>query len=1372
MEANGIDFEKLRGLIKDELLYPLKETCDRHEINTSLRISHFLSQMAYESENFTITSENLNFSNDELKLKFPIYFTDDVIVGYYTPERIANRIYSNLNGNGDEKSGDGWKYRGRGFFQIKGKDNYVKLSNDIRVKNILDNPDIISESKYAMLSAGWYWQNHNLNTIADQGLNANVITNITKIITGGISGLDNRFAELNKFYAAITGTGKPNSENKKSNFIKIKIGSSGPRVTELQNSLKQIGVFSSEIDGVMGAKTLTAVHTFQNSHEMPITSEVDENTFMKIIQAANERETEINSVSEIALKYFNSINSYIEFENEWWNEAIKWINGDYGKVIDDSISAANSLLEVPMPYDSITDKKKSVDLFIGKLKSVIRITEEVDESTIMPPINKSNRKQNNEIRSIAQTAYDKFDLPQEVEPENSNINQSDVEPKKIPAEKINAIQSIAEQFTPAFENLISKYPGWYKNPIDNNENGLSALLIAASEYANRIIKNKETYFANKLADGTDFLILLDLRIFIRSIKDFVLKCEELVKYYKLNLKDLELITNLQWLNTFRNTAQRFIDELQLILHAIENETPLPSESGSVPDEANIAASTTFDKETLTALNSDVPYADTPDSLGITPDVNALASVIAYKYLKTPLAIGLFGNWGSGKSFFMKKLQKQIDLFAADDGDDFVERVVHIEFNSWHYSESNLWASFVTKIFEELDNYGNKNPGAVKELFKKLNSSSEFLTDANTKLQAIGATIIALNNELTTKKVEVAEKAKELNGIKLADVALEVFNNPDIKNDLEEIKNKLPQKEINNLEDIYRSVNELNGFVNKFIETLKLFTSFRSNKSWFALILFTIICTSPFWLFYFFNIKINDFFNWFGKYSTPVALILANLSGVAAYATIGLNKVQEKLKSISGTCAVLEKQSLAQQQVEIDKIQFELDIQKQAQIQKESEINALIREQAEIQASIDDIQSGKKLANFISGRVTDQRYINSLGLVTWIRKDFKKLDEILKEQRLVNNLKKKSKEEKEKIFQVDRIVLYIDDLDRCKEDIVVCVLEAIHLLLTFELFVVVVGVDPRWMHNALNNKYNKQLKTGNAEKVNVEVNAETNSTNKATSYDYLEKIFQVPFVLNEIDREGKVSLIDALTKTQEISVQAIDSDVSQASTEEITNRESDEIKNELTNGDIKDAETTINEDNKTEEEEINQQEAEKRIKDEADKKQKEAELTKAGADKKQKEANMKKAKEQLVISVEEINFMKGISELIGNSPRTINRYINIYRIIRSHSSLVKTEIPIQDYCAVMILLAIITGLPNESKEFFKSFAEEKTGTFKDFVTKSGTDFQLLKDACGVSFSISESSQKTVGEMTIDFMKERFELVQRFSFRNYADNVKTD
>lgn len=136
-------------------------------INTPLRLAHFFAQIDAESGLKPI-SENLNYSPKRLSEVFPKYFTRSQCNEYGgKPEKIANRVYANRMGNGNEGSGDGWKYRGRGFIQLTGKDNYAKASKDTRV-DYLKNPDLLLNEADAMTVALWYWKSINANKYADK----------------------------------------------------------------------------------------------------------------------------------------------------------------------------------------------------------------------------------------------------------------------------------------------------------------------------------------------------------------------------------------------------------------------------------------------------------------------------------------------------------------------------------------------------------------------------------------------------------------------------------------------------------------------------------------------------------------------------------------------------------------------------------------------------------------------------------------------------------------------------------------------------------------------------------------------------------------------------------------------------------------------------------------------------------------------------------------------------------------------------------------------------------------------------------------------------------------------------------------------------
>jgi len=175
-----------------------KSLFEKYELNTPLRIAHFMAQIEHESGLKPI-SENLNYSAQGLQKTFLKYFnTFKLQVEYQRqPEKIANRVYSNRMGNGDEASGEGWKYRGRGFIQITGKENYFRLSNDTDL-DCLQNPDLLLEEANAMISALWFWDLKGLNLLADK----NDIAGITKRINGGLNGIEHR-KQLYEKYSKI-----------------------------------------------------------------------------------------------------------------------------------------------------------------------------------------------------------------------------------------------------------------------------------------------------------------------------------------------------------------------------------------------------------------------------------------------------------------------------------------------------------------------------------------------------------------------------------------------------------------------------------------------------------------------------------------------------------------------------------------------------------------------------------------------------------------------------------------------------------------------------------------------------------------------------------------------------------------------------------------------------------------------------------------------------------------------------------------------------------------------------------------------------------------------------------------------------------------
>jgi putative chitinase len=194
--------DTLKGHVPDNVITQIPSVMDKFGINTPLRLSHFLAQTGHESGGFKITTENLNYSASGLSSIFKKYFTTESATEYQRkPEKIANIVYANRMGNGNQASGDGWKYKGRGYIQLTGKDNYAAFDKTVE-DDILSTPELVA-TKYPLLSAAWFWSKNGLNAISDKGATDEVITKVTKKINGGVIGLEDRKKHFNKFYILL-----------------------------------------------------------------------------------------------------------------------------------------------------------------------------------------------------------------------------------------------------------------------------------------------------------------------------------------------------------------------------------------------------------------------------------------------------------------------------------------------------------------------------------------------------------------------------------------------------------------------------------------------------------------------------------------------------------------------------------------------------------------------------------------------------------------------------------------------------------------------------------------------------------------------------------------------------------------------------------------------------------------------------------------------------------------------------------------------------------------------------------------------------------------------------------------------------------------
>ena len=193
-----MDLSKLKGHVPDTVIAQIPDVMQKFGIDTPVEVAHFLAQCGHESGGFRVVNENLNYSAKGLMGIFKKYFPTSVLAEQYQrkPEKIANRVYASRMGNGDETSGEGFKFRGRGYIQLTGKQNYTAFGKAIGV-DICANPDLVA-TKYPLLSAAWFFSKNCLSKCKDAS-DASVLA-VTKCVNGGTIGLADRQKHFKEYY--------------------------------------------------------------------------------------------------------------------------------------------------------------------------------------------------------------------------------------------------------------------------------------------------------------------------------------------------------------------------------------------------------------------------------------------------------------------------------------------------------------------------------------------------------------------------------------------------------------------------------------------------------------------------------------------------------------------------------------------------------------------------------------------------------------------------------------------------------------------------------------------------------------------------------------------------------------------------------------------------------------------------------------------------------------------------------------------------------------------------------------------------------------------------------------------------------------------
>ncbi|HVF66799.1 MAG TPA: P-loop NTPase fold protein [Pyrinomonadaceae bacterium] len=779
------------------------------------------------------------------------------------------------------------------------------------------------------------------------------------------------------------------------------------------------------------------------------------------------------------------------------------------------------------------------------------------------------------------------------------------------------------------------------------------------------------------------------------------------------------------------------------------------------------------RQRMPGFRTDV-YTD-EDLLGIDKDVEAFATLIAARAVGPPLSIGLFGDWGSGKSFFMRRLIKRVDKITEDarlsnrpqSEIGFYKRVAQIEFNAWHYVEGNLWASLVENIFQNLkiSQSESNEDEAVKERQKAMLDNLKVEEAAKAKVQAQAdaaqARLDAKNGEIKALEDKHKEKADALANLSekeaLELVRMSIDLDDEVAGQLDDVLKTAGVEPLGKAaKDLQAALRDARSVYERGNTLLTPMLRAPDGRQRFARLLIVLLAAPAVGLAVGLVVRYRspELGN-LSAYMTVVATLLtAGASWVrrqAAWMSERLKKVEEvKLrvdKQAEEKMAGLRAQNAKEmaertQELEMLKTQYASLLGERAEVEKRIE---------QIKAELNQTTAVQRLASFIQDRAASDDYRKYLGLLALVRRDFSDLSALIERRNKALNEGKVDEADEETAAPVNRIVLYIDDLDRCPHDKVVAVLQAVHLLLAFPLFVVVVGVDGRWVAQSLRKGYPGLL--GRDERAQGE-GAEAVGAN-ATPHDYLEKIFQIPFWLNPLEEDSTKAMLRKLMPLDKVSAaptvvanvtNAADvtnvTDVSGARRAPVrdvgahedagvdvedepnappeTRREGEPVVDEALNETGETGGTV-----RTDATDSSRADGGVTSRHEENGGGAHAAHTAAAA------PTFSLTPEGLDIVSDEIEFVEQLTPLLGRSPRSVKRFINIYRLIKvglvpaEAASFLGGTSPIPPFKAVLFLLSVATGMPSISRDLFQTLMRVHEETRRRQQNGSAARDEVLK-----------------------------------------------
>jgi hypothetical protein len=719
-----------------------------------------------------------------------------------------------------------------------------------------------------------------------------------------------------------------------------------------------------------------------------------------------------------------------------------------------------------------------------------------------------------------------------------------------------------------------------------------------------------------------------------------------------------------------------------------------------------------------------------DLLDIGPEVRAMASVIAARDVEPPLAIGLFGDWGTGKTFFMNLLERRIAELALGEqgrttGDRlFCRHIVQLRFNAWHYIEQDLWASLASSIFDGLDEWIGKTEAAATEppgtwpmrraelLTQHARARDEFERAEERRAQS-QRSLDAVDRQLGRLDAQYGELVRNVPPTELMGAVARIASSqPELRQSAEATR-----------ETIEKAIEDAGRDLNVDAEDWRHDITHGRFRSAIAKGTRGIARDARLWI----PIAVGAgamlvLFVIAAQLAAP--LLQAALGGAGlliAAASPFTVPAARVLKLI--VAARRESDRLVQDAKERERKQLNVIRKEDERLRAQAELDAGAARQKldRLTVDLERYTPSRQMATFVKRRQTSEDYRSRLGSIAKARDDFEELTTLLFLERDAGDETKLAtygragqdggREPHPFPQPIDRIVLYIDDLDRCKEKEVVAVLQAVHLLLAFRLFVVVVAVDPRWLLHSLKVSSRVFDEESARDEGTRDRTAADDLAWESTPLNYLEKIFQVPFALRPMGKDGFQAVIRTVTARRQMS-----GTLGRVADQPVGAGGSETAPGAASQAGVAVAAVPPGSPGRGS--------ANPRT-------------GASGAAATGSAAASAPARVQPVVAAtgEDLNpgwleilpderaYMEQLHDLIA-TPRAVKRFVNVYRLLKATTSIDPASDP-AEYKSVLTLLAVLTGYPSEATDILRALIDRPpTGPWLAFVRTLDRPSELL------------------------------------------------